>query len=570
MPNTDIRNQSAPTVNQVENTKPNVPTSSTILSGFLGNSMNAGHNKTIAFKQVMAGERIRELRLQGKFQLLTPLTPTYQQLKMNIKVYHVPNVRVWKNAEKFTSQAGGENSDKPQIIPNFGGKILPVIKNTNEAGTENYYMDIQHTTAWRDTMISSYIPRIGQMNNVKANRNGIPMPAYSALGVRGRIAIYNDYERNKDYDEERVEYNTDEVSEAEWQSYLPMDNDRLAFLTMRAKKPNSYFSDFRAHAQGFDEEYPPTVRDSNSLVNWAAWESKIAEARSQAENSQANDWDIIAKIRGSQTATQGKVQLIGNRTINLNYAAITQNTYNNNESVSAEFRVMGKQGAYSYTEIDMPIAAAIEFIEEGYIHVIATVYADTVYETALDRLEMNVNAMDMYRPDLVGDKLDLIYRSETGTSLLNSTQANAYYANFLGWKRKYNEYFKLPNCIAGDMTTKNYIQTETIWNGDLGIGDTEVITQKTFQFFMEGAEHYYDESSGTTLNLKTWKDYSDIMLNKNQAIKNELYMTGGVLGIDEIIIKGQNQIFFAGLLRANAELPIDEAIKHNYTQWGEH
>lgn len=336
---------------------------------------------------------------------------------------------------------------------------------------------------------------------------------------------------------------------------------------MRSKKPNSYFSDFRAHAQGFDEEYPPTVTENNSLVNWAAWESKIAEARSQAENSQANDWDIIAKIRGSRTATQGKVQLIGNRTINLNYAAITQNTYNNNDSVSAEFRVMGKQGAYSYTEIDIPIAAAVEFIEEGYIHVIATVYADTVYETALDRLEMNVNAMDMYRPDLVGDKLDLIYQSETGTSYVYKSNANKYYASFLGWKRKFSEYFKLPNCIGGDMTTKNYVQTEMIAGETPVVYDTEVITQKTFQFFMEAAEHYYDEGTKRTYNLKVWKDYSDLMLNKNQAIKNELYTIGNN---DEIIIKGQNQIFFAGVLQANAELPIDEAIKHNYTEWGEH
>lgn len=230
MPNTDIRNQSVPTVNQVENTKPNVPTSSTILSGFLGNSMNAGHNKTIAFKQVMAGERHRELRLQGKFQLLTPLTPTYQQLKMNIKTYYVPNVRVWKNAEAFTSQAGGENMDKPQIIPNFAGKILPIIKNTNQTGDVKYSMPIQHTTAWRDTMISSYVPRIGQMPVGTSQVDfEIPMPAYSALGVRGRIAIYNDYERNKDYDEERVEYNTDEVSEAEWQSYLPTTKRKLCF-----------------------------------------------------------------------------------------------------------------------------------------------------------------------------------------------------------------------------------------------------------------------------------------------------------------------------------------------------
>lgn len=35
------------------------------------------------------------------------------------------------------------------------------------------------------------------------------------------IAIYNDFLRNKEYDEKIVEYNGNTVSNEEWQSYLP-------------------------------------------------------------------------------------------------------------------------------------------------------------------------------------------------------------------------------------------------------------------------------------------------------------------------------------------------------------
>ena len=38
------------TVNQIENDKPNVPNSANILTGYIANSMNGGHNRTIAWK----------------------------------------------------------------------------------------------------------------------------------------------------------------------------------------------------------------------------------------------------------------------------------------------------------------------------------------------------------------------------------------------------------------------------------------------------------------------------------------------------------------------------------------
>lgn len=573
----DIQKQKPFTISQIESEKPVAPRTQTPMSGFIANSMNGGHNKTITYKQVMAGEKHYEYRLKMNIQMLTPKTPTYQNLKMTIRTYFVPNSRVWKNAEAFTAQKGGASEIKINTMPNLTGKTIPVASNGADINDVNgVYTHITNTTLWRDSFISSYITRVG--DNVTTSIQQQFQSAYiryfppvSILGVRGRVAIYNDMERNKEFDEEVQEFNGDEVSKEELNSYLPLYANNMDYYSMRAKRENNYYTNFRTEYQGFDSEFPPeNMNDENNLVTWASWESKIAEARSEAENAQLNDWQIIAKIRGSKLLSEGKVQKIGEKSFNLNYAAITQNTYNNNEEISEEFRVMGKQGAYSYTQVDIPLYAGMEFVEEGYIHVIATVSSDNVFETGIDRNELNINALDRYRPDMEGDKLDVLYKCESGTFAHNLNLP--YYAEVEGFKRKYSELFKLPNVIGGDMTTINYYKPIFDQGSSYEIqADKQVITQKTFQFFEVSKDEHLNVD-GTTFIKAPWKDYTDLQINKNQAIPNSVTTFGSYSdnGTDNAIVEGQNQIFFMGVATALVDLPVNEEIKKNYTQWGEH
>lgn len=564
MPN-DIRENKPWTKSQIEQQKPNVPVSDSILTGYFANSMNGGHNKAIYFKQVMAGERHKEFRLQGNFKLLTPKTPTYQNLNITFRTYFVPNSRVWTNAEKYTAQKGGSSEIKITEIPNLGGKIIPwIIDNDETEGT-----GLQNTTLWRDSYISTYIPRIGQFAKAQP---GDPqqifseLPKVSVLPLRGRKAIYNDFERNKEYDSPIFEYKGDEVSNQEWASYTPTIDQYYNECLMRAKRNDSYYTNYRTELQGFEDAYPPTEMSSDvALLNWAQWEMKIAETRSQAEDAQLNDWDVIAKIRGSKKLSEGKVQLIGERTVTLNYSAVTQNTNNNADDVSLEFKTIGTQGAYSYTQIDVPLYAGFEFVEEGYIHVIATISADSVFESGFDRLELNVTPLEQYRPDMLEDKKDVLYECETGTQ--GFTTANDY-SKVIGFKRKYSEYFKLPNVIGGDLTSKDYLETQFYQNAYL-IPDERVITQKTFQFFETDRNNFWDEDMGQIYETQPWKDYTDLLINKNQAVKNfvELYRDGQE---PTVRVTGQNQCFFVGKCLCIAQLPIDESIKSNYTTWGEH
>lgn len=566
-----IQEQKPATKNQIVSTKPTTDKTVNILEGYIANSMNGGILRPIAFKQIMAGERIEEYRIKGIIRMQTPKTPVAQKLKMSINTYYVPNSRVWTNAEKYTAQKGGNTNTKIKEIPNLGGKTIPFMPNSNSNVTNKInYVD---TTTYRDSYISSYIPRLNT-GLTSGTPDGTPfntLPKVSVLPLRGFKAIYNDFERNKEYDEELKEYKDDIVSTNEFNTYFPdltgeMQDGltkKLIKCNIRGKRQNSYYTDYRTNLA--DTGLNTALDTTTDLMGLNEWTKKIAEARSEAENAQLNDWDIIAKIRGSKPLTEGKVQLLSHREVGLNYMAVTQNAYNVNQSITEEYQQLGAQGAYSYTELDIPLFTYQEFKEEGYIHVIAQVTADTVFETGFDRLELNVKFEDQYRPDLKDLKQDVLYDIEKcGTRLRKLEDLT----KVTGYKRKYSEYFKLPNVVAGDLTTHYYNQakigkeqTDSYYVDE----NTKVLTNHTYTFFESS-----DRETADYKDKNIWQDYTDILINKNQAIKNtEVFLQSSNGAKKYAYIEGQNQIFMVGIAQCITEQPIDNAIKNNYTKWGE-
>lgn len=565
--------QSAATINQIESTRPNIPKTAIPLLGYIGNSMNGGHWRPIMYKPVMAGEKHYQAEIELDIKLLTPKTPTYQKLKATIMAVKVPHSRVWKNAEQYIAQRGGSTVSKIKEKPNFGGLKLPTIQGwlVNNPTVETYY-PITQTTAYRDSWFSSYYTRIGAKAYVRENENVI-MPKVDALLARGVIACYNDIIRNKEYDEEIVEYNGDVVTQEELNSYLKGPYNIYGTLTdvqtLRAKKPNSYYTNFRTELQGFQTEQPDPEQE-NFLSDWLTVENLIAEAREQAENAQLNDWQILAKIRGSKMLSEGKVEILGVKTFDLNYSSITQNAYNTNENISPEFRAMGTQGAYSYTHIKMPIYGGFESVEEGYIHYFLNVWAETIYENGINRNLLNVTPLDEYRPDLIEEKKDVLYKLEMDTTELKEDSTTEDYEEIVGFKRKFTELFSMPNCIGGDLSTLNWYE----WDD----AETRIVeTQRTFQFYEDSYDHIYEYpddayTTGDIIDKKPWKDYTDFLLNRNQAVKNMtlLVPAEGPSGTQDLKIYGNNQIFFMGKVITHAELPVDPEIVNNYTKWGEH
>lgn len=553
----------------VSSAKPSIPMTEAPLSGWVANSMNGGHNKVLHYEPVMANTFIKQRYLNINIKLLTPKTPTFQPLRITFDTYWVPNSAVWKNARKFKSQKGGAtNETKIEKVPNFEGFAYPNMNYRREG--EDYEFPIIYTTHWRDSWISSYLSVIGRnTSSLENNGERINIQPVSALPARGFVSIYNRYLRNKMYDQEIPEYLDDDVTSQELENYFRSESFDLDYYYARAKRNDSYFTDYRTEAQGFALA-APTVDQFVELTEWASWESKINEARTQPENQNLTDEEVIAKISGGKLLTEGTTILIGRKTYMLNYSTITQSSYNTNPDVSEEFQTMGTQGAYSYTELNVPLFAGKKFDEDGYIHVIAHVHADTVFESAINRKELNINALDMYRPDLKDDKLDVLYICEMGTDRSVADLNNPeFYKEVVGFKRRFSEYFKLNNVIGGDMLSQNWKAVEpdgsANWNDD-----GRVITQKTYQFFENDAATSIIENTNE-FNKDIWLDYTDLQINKNQAILNQIYYgSTGKLNKSGIAVGGQNQIFYIGKVLDIERMPIDKDIQNNFTKWGEH
>lgn len=336
--------------------------------------------------------------------------------------------------------------------------------------------------------------------------------------------------------------------------------------------------DYRLEAQGFETDLPDLLNnapDARSLVSWQMVEALTAEVRAQSENTEKNTWDVLHELYGTaRKLSEGKTQHIGHYIFPLNYASVTQNAYSVGSTTEPKYQVMGQQGAYSYTEIEIPCFAGYEAIEGGWIHVELTVSAASVFERAFERTAMNVRWDSEYRPDLKNQKLDTLNFLEVETTVgQNGLIGGENQA--LGFKRKWSEYFKLPNVIFGDMTTADIEQV--LFSDDSGsitYIDEQILTQSTHQFFEENAIGIKSLNAKASEEDVIWKtyylDYTDLLVNKNQAILNEVTPIQYGAGFEEFIISGQNQIFYEGEHILVTDLPIDEAIKNNYTVWGEH
>lgn len=534
--------------NSITNNKPEQPHSKNLLQGFIANSWNGGFIKPIAFKKIMAGEKIENLNLSGVMRMLTPKAPPIQGLKTVFKVFFVPNIRVWNNAEKYMAQKGGSTKTKITEVPNTDGHYVTMAKRE-----ETKFIPVTDTTIWRDSWVSSYIPRIyARQENNELNNILIKMPKMSILPIRGFKAIYNDFLRNKAIENGFIEYKDDTVSDIEWKTIMP--DPSLWFggtaknFMCRGRKQDSYYTDWRTELEGVDNTISPMYTD---LQQHTEWQKLIAESRSQVENEQLNDWEIVAKIRGSKPVTQGKVQFLAMKEITMNYSQVAQTTYNANANIQAEFQNLGQTGAFSYTEFSTDLLQYHTFQEEGYLHIIAQTTADTIFETGVDRTLLNCRYDEEYRPDLINLKDDVLYQAEY------TTHAFMNYKNIVGYKRKFSELFKAPNVLNGDMTNSQiyeFDESKNTWSEPIPMKD------------------YYQYFENSAVPIKTNEiytyDFTDYMINKNQAIENERTIAGPA---DNQVnyYKGPNQIFMVAETNYIDDLPIDESIKKNYKKWGE-
>lgn len=229
----------------------------------------------------MARQRIKQAWWEGSIKLLTPKTVSYQNLICTARSYFVPNERTWGNYDKFQAYKGGSSEDKIDEIPNLRGKTIPIISDKSE----NYQTRLDNTTFWRDTMISSYLPRTSEDEQFEYGEiTPCEVAPMSVLALRGRIAIFNDMERNKIYEEPLEEFtDSDTVSEREWQSYLPTNKEKYINLKMRAKANNSYYTNYRTEIQGLETTSPDMASDQSDKLNKLGKLNRLCEKNSKRQ-----------------------------------------------------------------------------------------------------------------------------------------------------------------------------------------------------------------------------------------------------------------------------------------------
>lgn len=553
---TSINTQTPATTNSVRETKPQVEESiNNVLEGFITNSWFGGMLKPIAYKKVMAGERIKKYTINGVIRMLTPQVPAMQKLSTVFKAYFVPNTRVWDNAEKYQAQKGDLTKTKIKQVPSFTGTELIERQTT---ATDGQYILVTDTTYWRDCWASSYIPRM--LSGKYINNTQETYPKMNILPLRGFKAIYNDMLRHKVYDTEMTEYKDDTMSTAEFNSIIPkitqgIDTaaDAMKFMP-RGKKRENYTTNYTISAEGQNNNTTAGSAIVTNLNTHNEWQKLLAESRTQSQNEQRNDWDIIAEMRGTRPVQDGKVQFLAEREIGINYQQVSQTSYNTNPDIREEFQTLGATGAFSYTEFNIDILNYNEFIEDGYIHIIAQTSSDVIYETGIDRHLLNITWDSEYRPDFKELKTDTMYQLETDSAGTTTT-------GIKGYKRKFSEYFKLPNCINGELTT---VPIKLLNHNNNSLAST-LITQYHYQFMQVGENTYIEPSINyrDVLNFKRHLDYTDFFLNRNQAIlqATDFYQ--------QPTISGNNQIYFMANCECICNMPIDNSIKNDFKKWGE-
>lgn len=583
-----IVEQTPNTTNSIKTSTQPIQKTTNYLEGFIANSWNGGFLRPITFKKIFAGEIIENYQIKGIIRMLTPKVPTAQKVKTIFKCFFVPDSRIWDNANKYYAQKGSETTTKITKVPSTTSATnitsLQKFKTTPEE--QNFWTSVTNTTLWRDSFTSGYYPRAFQGQSFIQNWS-FPFTNIDIRPLRGYKAIYNDFLRHKVYDTELQEYKTDTLTDNEMKTIIPLSkiepnitNKHFPKLwndfIQRGKKQDSYYTNYRTSLEGMKTTIDPMYKD---LQEHTEWQKLIAESRKQASNEQKRDIDIIQELRGSKPITDGQVQFLSMQTVGHNYTQVSQTSANTNNQITDEYQQLGATGAFSYTEFNINMLNYHEFKEDGYLHIIAQTTADTIFETAIDRTLLNINTTDEYRPELKELKDDVLKTRELSFITSNDINDKA-----IGFKRKWSEHFKLPNTINGDLTT------EPIWN--INIPDSfddqnlpvtlsnNYLTKKEFQMFEitnshHQAQTYNDKQQEEKwYNKKIWKDYTDLLINKNQAIELPLNQIFNPDPEDynkqtDIWIQSQNQIFMLGSTNCITQLPLDENIKNDFKKIAE-
>lgn len=403
----------------------------TLESGKNAMTLQGGKEYPMMFKEVLAGEYIKEWKVDNITRIITPLVPTLDKVFVTIKAFFVPHTRVWKSAEKFLANKSSQGNlyiDNKYDIPNY---TIPVAQT-------QYDM-------YRNTLAARY----GLANSSADTKINL-------LLLRGYRAIINDFVINKEYETPTIEWNDDTPTVTEqtavdgyntttgartlYAYYVEASQTRKGYLTNIFKSPNASLPVLSSFANGTNSD----------AAQHLSWEQRYKQAKQSVLNANKNDWDIIAEMGGTEPVINDRVQLLGELDYELNYQQITQSAPEIDNSSP-----LGTTGSFSYTRADGTLFSHKSFQQHGFIHVLITVQIDKGYEEGTPKELLKSKVDEIYTPSLAKKEIQLIRSAEiVNVSGVTVGETAAY-------QPPWAEYKRLPRLITGDMRTKKLTKIGT-------------------------------------------------------------------------------------------------------------
>lgn len=538
------------------------------LKGSVDHSFNAGIIKPISYKKVFAGEHIYNYTLKGVLRMQTPRVPSLTKLVANFKAFFVPHKLVYADYEKWA--AARRSLDPPVNFPS----VRPDIRYFPQNNTPGQYVYrvITDSLNWRNSPMSTYLPRF--FSGMTSSSEGFQpyLQNINPLALRGYRYIYNDFYRPKGYVAPVTTYNDSIVGLPEQQSYfggvLAADGQPMLHPLFRGMPRNSYYTDFRA-TQIADSQL---MLSSVDRVTHVQWQQQIAEYRERSQNANMTDHQVVAELRGSKPAQEGKVRYLGEANIPVNFQQIAATAQSDINGLSDQFQGLGVVGAFSYTEFSTDIFSYESFNEDGYVHVLCQISADHVYQNGLAREHAIGVSVQDYRPELSTLVDDQLYSYELGTAQAGQGSAITP-TDLIGYKRRYSELLRLPDSHSGDLTSGGYLD---VGRRDAQGNSTPIASQDYWTYtrpiLYENIYVTTPASKGAFITtMKPWLDYSDLLLNRNQTVPN--YISSISQSFDPLDIdarlSGEAQFQFFADCECDTQMPVNPDISGNYLEAGQ-
>lgn len=444
-------------------------------------TMNGGLLYPLLYKEILAGEYIREWKIDNLTRLITPFVPTMDKVKLSIDAYFVPNTRVMKNWNELIT-------DKDDASSQELNRELPTFTTAPEL-TQNFN--------FKNTLMARYgVPNNGGVSKI------------NMLLLRGYRAIENDFIRNKQYEPKKVEWNGRTLSTSEEEAVAafggttdPEPKTPNAYIIAPAQTTKNYYTNIMKNLAKDQEKMQAQLEQAEHLD----WQTRYQNEKQKAENANKNDWDIIAEMGGTAPIRTDQVEHLGNITYDLNYQQITQSSNEANAPTP-----LGTTGSFSYTRANGTIFHHKHFKQHGYIHILASVVLEKAPENGIPKELLKTSIDDIYRPALAKKEIQLLLEQEIDATLGSTSGKGAAY------QPAWAEYKRLPNLVSGEM------RSQTL-KGDSTLGIPNGISNAHWHNFQR------QYAADRTITGKWFRDTKKV----NEVLARNNVINHGVIEFDE-------------------------------------